>query len=170
MPTRASSIWRMLRAVAFAKKFRKNCNGETMKAALFRVFVAMSLVVSLSSMARSQTPPSAFHEEAEDRRQEDIVTNMHFADSVLKQKFLVYYVPYQEKLFKVDHQLRDLVKEYLADQANGQIIPGPKARELLGRGVKLQNERNEILSNYINQLKKWLPGGVALQAWIVENK
>jgi hypothetical protein len=95
---------------------------------------------------------------------------MHFADDVLKNKFLIYYVPYQEHLFKIDHAFRDLVQEYLAGQANGQIIPGPKARELLSRGVKLQRERNEILLHYIDQLKKNLPGGVALQAWLVENK
>ena len=96
--------------------------------------------------------------------------NMHFADDVLKNKFIDIYVPYQEHLFKTDHALRDLVGEYESAQSNGQVIPGPKARELLNRGLKLQRERNENFSNYIDKLSKALPGGVALQAWLVENK
>jgi hypothetical protein len=94
----------------------------------------------------------------------------HFADDVLKNKFIDIYVPYQERLFKTDHAFRDLVGEYQSAQANGQVIPGPKARELLNRGLKLQRERNENLSNYIDKLSKALPGGVSLQAWLVENK
>jgi methyl coenzyme M reductase alpha subunit len=73
-------------------------------------------------------------------------------------------------LFKIDHGYRDFVKEYLADQANGKIIPGPQARKLLERGLKLQHERNENLSSYVDKLKNALPGGVALQAWLVELK
>jgi hypothetical protein len=95
---------------------------------------------------------------------------MHFADDVLKNKFIDIYVPYQERLFKIDHGYRDLVKEYLGGQVNGQILSGPKARELLNRGLKLQHQRNENLSNYIDELEKKLPGGVALQAWLVESK
>jgi hypothetical protein len=131
----------------------------------------MTLAVSVwSSTAYAQAMHSEAHEEREDQRQEDIVRNMHFADDVLKNKFLEVYVPYQERLYHIDHQFRDLVNEYLSAQANGQIIPGQKARELLNRGLKLQRERNEILTTFIDRLMKVVPGGVALQAWLVENK
>src|SRR5208282_1052642 len=128
----------------------------------------MPLVVSLwSARSYAQEMHSLAHEEREDHRQEDVVQNMHFADDVLKNKFIDIYVPYQERLFKTDHALRDLVGEYEGAQANGQVIPGPKARGLLTRGLKLQRERNESFDNYIEKLSKAMPGGVALQAWLV---
>jgi hypothetical protein len=144
---------------------------RTIVKALLRASVVLSLVLPVwTSVVHAQQPPTAMHEEREDRRQEDVVANMHFADDVLKNKFIAIYVPYQERLFKIEHGYRDLVKEYLVGQANGQIIPGPRARELLDRGLKLQHERNENLNNYVAKLQKALPGGVALQAWLVENK
>jgi hypothetical protein len=142
-----------------------------MKNILFRFFVVLTLAVPMwSSTAYAQQLHSEAHEEREDRRQEDVVQNMHFADDVLKNKFIDIYVPYQERLFKTDHAFRDLVGEYLSAQANGQVMSGEKARGLLNRGLKLQRERNENLNNYIEKLSKSLPGGVALQAWLVENK
>jgi hypothetical protein len=138
---------------------------------LLRVFVALSLMVSMASAtAYAQQLHSFAHEESEDHRQEDVVTNMHFADDVLKNKFIDVYVPYQGRLFKIDHAFRGLVSEYLSAQSNGQVIPGPAARDMLNRGLKLQRERDENLSNYIDELKQALPGGVAMQAWLVENK
>ena len=89
---------------------------------------------------------------------------------MLKSKFIDIYVPYQERVFKIDHAFRDLVSEYLSAQSNGQVIPGPAARDMLNRGLKLQKERDENLNNYIDKLKQAMPGGLALQAWIVENK
>jgi hypothetical protein len=139
------------------------------KKSVLKAFVALSLIAVWSSSVYAQQP-TVMHEEREDHRQEDVVTNMHFADDVLKNKFLEIYVPYQERLFKIDHGYRDLVKEYLAGQSNGQVIPGPRARVLLNRGLKLQHERNENLAGYIGKLEKALPGGVALQAWILESK
>jgi len=142
-----------------------------MKNGLFRLLMTTALALPLwTATAHAQQLHSEAHEEREDRRQEDVVQNMHFADDVLKQKFINIYVPYQERLFNIDHGYRDLVKEYLAGQANGQVISGPQARQLLNRGLKLQRERNENLNNYIDKLEKALPGGVALQAWIVESK
>jgi len=142
-----------------------------MKHVLFRFLVAISLAVPLwSATAHAQQLHSEAHEEGEDRRQEDVVQNMHFADDVLKNKFIDIYVPYQERLFKTDHAFRNLVGEYQSAQANGQVMPGAKARELLNRGLKLQGERNENFKNYIDKLSEALPGGVALQAWLVENK
>ena len=142
-----------------------------MKNILFRFFVTLTLVVSVwSSTAYAQAMHSEAHEEREDKRQEDVVRNMHFADDVLKNKFLEVYVPYQERLFKIDHQFRDLVGEYTSAQANGQVMSGQKARELLNRGLRLQRERDQGLSNFIERLMKVVPGGVALQAWLVENK
>lgn len=140
-----------------------------------RVIAISLLMASLafpiwSVAANAQEMHSFAHEEREDHRQEDVVANMHFADDVLKNKFIDIYVPYQEKLFKVDHAFRDLVQKYVAGQSNGQIIPGPKAREMLTHGLQLQRERDSILINYIDQLKQSMPGGVALQAWLVENK
>ena len=49
-------------------------------------------------------------------------------------------------------------------------MSGQKARELLNRGLKLQRERDQNLITFIDQLMKAVPGGVALQAWLVENK
>src|SRR5580698_6529265 len=121
-----------------------------LKKVLFKVFVAMTLITSgWSSVVHAQSTPTYMHEEREDHRQEDVVHNMHFADDVLKNKFLAIYVPYQERLFKIDHGYRDLIKEYLDAQSNGQVISGPHARALLDRGVQLQHERNENLSGYI---------------------
>src|SRR5271155_1782898 len=109
----------------------------------------MTLVVSLwSARSYAQEMHSLAHEEREDRRQEDVVTNMHFADDVLKNKFIDIYVPYQERLFKIDHGYRDLIKAYLAGQSSGQVLSGPQARELLNRGMMLQRERNENLAAY----------------------
>jgi len=143
------------------RKFKHNLLG---------VFIMISLLAPVwSSVARAQQP-SPMHEEREDRRQEDVVHNMHFADDVLKNKFLEIYVPYQQRLFKIEHGYRDLIKDYLSAQANGQIIPGPQAKKLLDRGLKLQRDRVQNLHNYIDQLKHKLPGGVTLQAWILENK
>jgi len=141
-----------------------------LKKIVLKAFVALSLIASVWSSSVYAQQPTYAHEEREDHRQEDVVTNMHFADDVLKNKFLEIYVPYQERLFKIDHGYRDLVKEYLAGQSNGQVIPGPQARVLLNRGLKLQHERNENLAGYIAKLEKALPGGVALQAWILESK
>ncbi len=142
-----------------------------MRKILFRLLTAMTLAVPMwSATAYAQQLHSEVHEEREDRRQEDVVQNMHFADDVLKNKFIAIYVPYQERLFKIDHGYRDLIKAYLDGQASGKILSGPQARELLNRGLKLQHERNENLSEYIGKLEKNLPGGVALQAWLVESK
>jgi hypothetical protein len=142
-----------------------------MKTILFRFLMTMTLTVSLwSATAFAQAMHSEAHEEREDRRQEDVVHNMHFADDVLKNKFLEVYVPYQERLFRIDHQFRDLVSQYVNAQANGKVMSGQKARELLNRGLQLQQERNEILTAFIDRLKSVVPGGVALQAWLVENK
>jgi hypothetical protein len=156
---------------------QENRNGESQemrqgwKEIFFRIFVSFSFMASVwTSAVYAQQPPSYMHEEREDHRQEDVVHNMHFADDVLKNKFLDIYVPYQERLFKIDHGYRDLIKEYLAVQSNGQVISGPHARALLDRGLKLQHERNENLSGYIAKVEKYLPGGVALQAWLVESK
>jgi hypothetical protein len=133
--------------------------------------VAMALTISTwSAEAHAQQLHSFAHEESEDHRQEDVVRNMHFADDVLKNKFIDIYVPYQERLFKIDHAFRDLVSEYSTAQSNGQVMSGPSAREMLNRGLKLQAERDQNLSSYIAELKQALPGGVALQAWLVENK
>jgi hypothetical protein len=41
---------------------------------------------------------------------------------------------------------------------------------MLNRGLKLQSERDANLENYIDAIKQALPGGLALQAWLVENK
>ena len=141
-----------------------------LKEGLLGFFLAFSLVAPVCSSIANAQQPSAMHEEREDRRQEDVVHNMHFADDVLKNKFLVIYVPYQERLFKIEHGYRDLIQAYQTAQANGRIIPGPEARELLTRGQRLQRERLANLAGYISQLKEKLPGGVALQAWILENK
>ena len=144
---------------------------QGLKETFFKILVSLSLVASVwASAAYAQQPPTYMHEEREDHRQEDVVHNMHFADDILKNKFLAIYVPYQERLFKIDHGYRDLIKEYLDAQSNGQVISGPHARALLDRGLQLQHERNENLSGYIAKLKKYLPGGVALQAWLVESK
>src|SRR5271167_1040034 len=148
----------------------RNPAGSIMKSIFSRFFVLISLATLWTSSAHAQQLHTYAHEEREDRRQEDVVQNMHFADDVLKNKFIDIYVPYQERLFKTDHALRDLVTAYESLQANGQVIPGPKARELLQRGLMLQKARNENFSNYIDKLSKAVPGGVALQAWLVENK
>src|SRR5271155_2472868 len=143
---------------------------DKMKNVLFRLITAVSLAIPLwSATAQAQELHSYAHEEREDHRQEDVVTNMHFADDVLKNKFIDIYVPYQERLFKIDHGYRDLIKAYLAGQSSGQVLSGPQARELLNRGMMLQRERNENLAAYIGKLEKNLPGGVALQAWLVES-
>jgi len=140
-----------------------------MKNILFRFFVTMTLVVSVwSSTAYAQAMHSEAHEEREDKRQEDVVRNMHFADDVLKSKFLEVYVPYQERLFHVDHEIRDLTNQYV--QADQQTLSDKEAAKFLARGLKLQNERNEILHNYIEKLKRTVPPSVALRAWEVENK
>ena len=139
---------------------------------VIKSLLALSLIaMAWSSVARAQQMPSEAHEEREDRRQEDVVRNMHFADDVLKNKFLVVYVPYQERLFKINHAYRDLIKDYVSAQGNGEkILSGDQARGFLDKGEKLQREYLENLGRYVTQLKQALPGGVALQAWIIENK
>ncbi len=140
-----------------------------LKSVLCRFFVALSLIASVwSSTAYAQKLHSFTHEELEDHRQENVVKNMHFADDVLKTKFLEVYVPYQEHLFHVDHQIRDLTSQYL--QADQQTLSDAEAAKFLARGLKLQSERNEILDNYIEKLKRAVPASVALRAWEVENK
>src|SRR5215469_7763289 len=109
-------------------------------------FVLFGLVGSAwSSAAHAQQLHSFTHEELEDHRQENVVRNMHFADDVLKAKFLEVYVPYQERLFKVDKQIRDLTSQYLSEQGDGKILSGAQAREILAHGLRLQQKRNEIL-------------------------
>jgi len=93
---------------------------------------------------------------------------MHFTDDVLKTKFLAVYVPYQERLFHVDHEIRDLTNQYV--QAYQQTLSDAEAAKFLPRGLKLQNERNEILHNYIEKPKRTVPPSLALRAWEVENK
>ena len=77
---------------------------SNLKTLLFRFLVSVSLIASVwssvwSSVAYAQKLHSFTHEELEDHRQENVVKNMHFADDVLKSKFLEVYVPYQERLF-----------------------------------------------------------------------
>jgi hypothetical protein len=140
-----------------------------LKHVLFIFFVALSLSASAwSSAAYAQAPHSFTHEELENRRQENVVKNMHFADDVLRTKFLEVYIPYQERLFHVDHEISELTSQYL--KANQQTLSDAVAAKLLTRGLKLQNERDVILHNYIEKLKKVLPASVALRAWEVENK
>jgi hypothetical protein len=95
---------------------------------------------------------------------------MDCAGDVLKNKFVELYVPYQDQLFHIDCQFRDLVSEYTSAPANGHVMSGQKTRELLNRGLKPQKERDENLSTFIDRLMKAVPGGVALQAWLIENK
>jgi hypothetical protein len=136
---------------------------------LFRFLLTLSLIASVwSSAAYAQKLHSFTHERLEDHRQENVVKNMHFADDVLKTKFLEAYVPYQERLFHVDHEIRDLTNQYV--QADQHTLSDKEAAKFLARGLKLQNERNEILHNYIENLKKPVPPSVALRAWEVENK
>jgi len=131
----------------------------------------MILAVSLlPARAFAQKMHSEMHEEREDRRQEDVVTNMHFADDTLKNKFLEIYVPYQERLFHIDHQFRDLISEYVNAQSGGKPMSGEKARQLLDRGLRLQRETQQNLATYTSRLEHAPPGGVALQAWLIENK
>jgi hypothetical protein len=66
------------------------------------------------------------------------VKNMHFADDVLKTKFLEIHVPYQERLFHVDHEIRDLTNQYV--QADQQTLSDREAPKFLARGLKLQND------------------------------
>jgi hypothetical protein len=156
-----------------ADRGEREANDMSTKMNVFfiRSFAAFSLIATVWSTAvYAQQAPSGAHEEREDRRQEDVVQNMHFADDVLKSKFLVVYVPYQERLFKIDHAFRDLINSYTGAQAGGQILSGDQARKLLERGEVLQREYVENLNGYINKLKQAIPGGVALQAWIIENK
>jgi hypothetical protein len=101
-------------------------------------------------------------------RQENVEKNMHFADDVMKTKFLEFYVPYQERLFHVDDEIRDLTNQYV--QADQQTLSDKEAANFLARGLKLQNERIEILHNYIENLKKTVPPSVALRSWELENK
>ncbi len=140
---------------------------RNLKTTVFSLLVILTLIAPM--WARAQQP-SPMHEEREDRRQEDVVHNMHFADDVPKNKFLEIYVPYQERLFKIEHAYPDLIRNYLDAQKEGRVMPGPQARELLNRGLRLQHERVQNLQGYINQLMEKLPGGVALQGWILENK
>jgi hypothetical protein len=88
-----------------------------------------------------------------------VVKNMHFADDVLKTKFLGVYVPYQERMFHVDHEIRDLTNQYV--QADQQTLSDAEAVKFLARGLKLQNERNEIFHNYIEKLKRAVPASGA---------
>jgi hypothetical protein len=78
-----------------------------------------------------------------------------------------FYVPYQERLFHVDREMRDLTNQYV--QADQQICPmrGPRSFSLAGSSSKASNE---ILHNYIEKPKRAVPASVALRAWEVENK
>jgi hypothetical protein len=51
-----------------------------------------------------------------------------------------------------------------------RVLSDAEAAKFLARGIKLQSERNEILHNYIEKLKRAVPASVALRAWEVENK
>jgi len=55
-------------------------------------------------------------------------------------------------LFHVDHEIRDLTNQYV--QADQQTLSDKETAKFLARGLKLQNERNEILHNYIEKPKK----------------
>jgi hypothetical protein len=107
---------------------------SNLKTLMFRFFVSLSLIASVwSSAAYAQKLHSFTHEELEDHRQENVVKNMHFADDVMKTKFLEVYVPYQERLFHVDHEIRDLTTQYVqADQQNAVRCGGrevPRSRD-----------------------------------------
>jgi len=142
---------------------------SNLKSVMFRLLVALSLIGSVgSSAAYAQKLHSFTHEELEDHRQENVVRNMHFADETLKTKFLVVYVPYQERLFHIDHQIRDLTNQYL--QADQQTLSDKEAKKFLARGLQLQSERDANLHTYIESLRKAVPSSVALRAWEVENK
>jgi len=131
--------------------------------------MTLSLALPLwSSSSAAQNQPPYTREELEDRRQEIVVRNMDLDDAG-KAKFLEVYVPYQERLTRINHAFRDLERKYLDDQIKN-AISNDQAKELLDRGLKVQAERDENLRRYIEKLKGVLSPVKVIRAWQIENK
>ena len=133
------------------------------------VLMTLSFAVPLwSSSSAAQNQPPYTREELEDRRQEIVVRNMDL-DDAQKAKFLEVYVPYQERLMRINRAFHDLERKYLNAQNNG-TLSNDQAKELLDRGLKRQTERDENLRSYTEKLKSGLSPVKVTRAWQTENK
>jgi Spy/CpxP family protein refolding chaperone len=140
-----------------------------LKTTIFGVLMTLSFAVPLwSSSSAAQNQPSYTREELEDRRQEIVVRNMDL-DYAQKAKFLEVYVPYQERLMRINRAFHDLERKYLNAQNNG-TLSNDQAKELLDRGLKRQTERDENLRSYTEKLKSVLSPVKVTRAWQIENK
>jgi hypothetical protein len=153
-----------LAACALTVKERKVKNEK-----IFGILMTLSLAIPLwISSSAAQNQPSFTREELEDRRQEIVVRNMEL-DDVEKAKFLKVYVPYEERLMRINHAFQDLERKYLNAPIKG-ALSNDQAKELLDRGLKLQNERGDNLHNYAEKLKSVFAPVKVIRAWQIENK
>jgi Spy/CpxP family protein refolding chaperone len=140
-----------------------------MKTTIFSVLMAFSFAIPLwCSSSAAQNQPPYTREELEDRRQEIVVRNMDL-DDVQKAKFLEVYVPYQERLMRINRTFHDLERKYLNAQNKGSLS-NDQAKELLDRGLKRQTERDENLRSYTEKLSSVLSPVKVTRAWQIENK
>ncbi len=140
-----------------------------MKTTIFSVLMALSFAIPLwCSSSAAQNQPPYTREELEDRRQEIVVRNMDL-DDVQKAKFLEVYVPYQERLMRINRTFHDLERKYLNAQNKG-TLSNDQAKELLDRGLQRQTERDENLRSYTEKLKSVLSPVKVIRAWQIENK
>lgn len=108
-------------------------------------------------------------EELENRRQEIVVANMKFSNDDQKNKFLVIYVPYQERLMNNLKQRKKLLDDYQNEQQNG-VISDPEATKLLNANLTLDRNRVVAESNYLRALKAVMPMEQALRAYQIDER
>ncbi len=108
-------------------------------------------------------------EELENRRQEIVVTNMKFSNDEQKDKFLVIYVPYQERLMNNLKQRKKLLDDYQNEQQNG-VISDTEATKLLNANLTLDRNRVIAESNYLHALRAVMPMEQALRAYQIDER
>ena len=101
-----------------------------------------------------------------DQKKLVVMENMEFTEAEAK-GFWPVYEQYQEKLFQNSQWFGRLIVSFASNYAS---LGDDKALELTDTYYQLQSERQTIMQNYTEDLKKVLPGRKLFRYLQVENK
>lgn len=101
-----------------------------------------------------------------DQKKLVVMENMEFTEAEAK-GFWPVYEQYQEKLFQNSQWFGRLIVSFASSYAS---LGDDKALELTDTYYQLQSERQTIMQNYTEDLKKVLPGRKLFRYLQVENK
>ena len=101
-----------------------------------------------------------------DQKRLVVMENMEFTDEEAKD-FWPVYEKYQPKLFESGQQFIDTIASYASVY---QDMKDEEALELIERYLAVQQQRQEVMAQYTNALKKVLPGKKVFRCLQIESK